>query len=145
MSIRNWRCYWSSAGRRCFNYIWVINNFMAHQGATYIRDFSGMLVRRISIHDVLFICFVRFHWLVLYSSLCLYGGSDMWTVVILIWFYLNIRLIYFTDLYSIRGCMNITLQLPSQKQFWQYGPFRRTIVHRKIVRTLYFTEVRVNW
>ena len=25
-----WRCSWSSADRRCSNYIWVINNFIAH-------------------------------------------------------------------------------------------------------------------
>ena len=28
----------SSADRRCSNYIWVINNFIAYQGASYIRD-----------------------------------------------------------------------------------------------------------
>ena len=27
---RKWRCSWSSADRRCSNYIWVINNFIAH-------------------------------------------------------------------------------------------------------------------
>ena len=35
-----WRCSWSSADRRCSNYIWVINNLIAHQGATYIRDLT---------------------------------------------------------------------------------------------------------
>ena len=35
-----WRCSWSSADRRCSNYIWVINNFIAYQGAPYIRDFT---------------------------------------------------------------------------------------------------------
>ena len=34
-----WRCSWSSADRRCSNYIWVINNFIAYWGVTYIRDF----------------------------------------------------------------------------------------------------------
>ena len=34
-----WRCCWSSADRRCANYIWVINNFIAYKGASYIRDF----------------------------------------------------------------------------------------------------------
>ena len=33
-----WRCSWSSAGRRWSKYIWVINNFIAYYGATYIRD-----------------------------------------------------------------------------------------------------------
>ena len=36
----NWRCSWSSANRRCSNYIWVINNFIAYLGVTYIRDFT---------------------------------------------------------------------------------------------------------
>ena len=35
-----WRCSWSSADRRCSNYIWVINNFSAYKGASYIRDFT---------------------------------------------------------------------------------------------------------
>ena len=28
--IWEWRCSWSSANRRCSNYIWVINNFIAY-------------------------------------------------------------------------------------------------------------------
>ena len=35
---REWRCSWSSADRRCSNYIWVINNLDAYLGASYIRD-----------------------------------------------------------------------------------------------------------
>ena len=35
---REWRCCWSSADRRCSNYIWVIDKSIAHQGASYIRD-----------------------------------------------------------------------------------------------------------
>ena len=35
-----WRCSWSSADRQCSNYIWVINNFIAYKGATYIRGFT---------------------------------------------------------------------------------------------------------
>ena len=27
---REWRCSWSSVDRRCFNYIWVINNCIAY-------------------------------------------------------------------------------------------------------------------
>ena len=41
VSSQVWRCSWSSADRRCSNYIWVINNFVAYQGATYIRGFTG--------------------------------------------------------------------------------------------------------
>ena len=35
-----WRCSWSSADRRCSNYIWVINNSTANSGATYIRGLT---------------------------------------------------------------------------------------------------------
>ena len=40
---REWRCTcsWSSADRRCSNYIWVINNCIAFSGATYIRGLTG--------------------------------------------------------------------------------------------------------
>ena len=34
---REWGCSWSSADRRCSNYIWVINNFIAYLGESYIR------------------------------------------------------------------------------------------------------------
>ena len=40
MSSWEWRCRWSSADRRCSNYIWAINNFIAYQGGSYIRDFT---------------------------------------------------------------------------------------------------------
>ena len=40
MLNREWRCSWSSADRQCSNYIWVINNFIAYQGAPYIRCFT---------------------------------------------------------------------------------------------------------
>ena len=37
---REWRCSWSSADRQCSNYIWVIHNFIAHQGVAYIRGLT---------------------------------------------------------------------------------------------------------
>ena len=37
---REWRCTWSSAGRRCSNYIRVINKFIARSGASYIEDLT---------------------------------------------------------------------------------------------------------
>ena len=40
MLSREWRCSWSSADRRCSNYIWVIDNFFAYWGASYIRGFT---------------------------------------------------------------------------------------------------------
>ena len=35
-----WRCSWSSADRRCSNFIWVINNSIAYKSAAYIRDLT---------------------------------------------------------------------------------------------------------
>ena len=39
-----WRCSWSSADRRCSKYIWVINNFIAYWGASYMRDLTVIFV-----------------------------------------------------------------------------------------------------
>ena len=38
-----WRCSWSSADRRCSNYIWVINHLIANWSASYIRDLTVIL------------------------------------------------------------------------------------------------------
>ena len=46
MLSREWRCSWSSADRRCSNYIWVIDNFIAHRGASYIRGFTVDTIRK---------------------------------------------------------------------------------------------------
>ena len=35
---REWRCSWSSADRRCSNYICMVNNFITYGCACYIRD-----------------------------------------------------------------------------------------------------------
>ena len=35
-----WRCSWSSADRRCSNYIWVIKNWIAFKSAPYIKNFT---------------------------------------------------------------------------------------------------------
>ena len=37
---REWRCSWSNADRRCSNYIWVINKFIAYGGVTHIRGLT---------------------------------------------------------------------------------------------------------
>ena len=37
---REWRCSWSSANRRCSNYIWVMNNLIAYKGMSYIRGLT---------------------------------------------------------------------------------------------------------
>ena len=51
---REWRCSWSSwssADRRCSNYIWVINNLIAYLAASYIRDLTVVSCRSTSIFD----------------------------------------------------------------------------------------------
>ena len=37
---QEWRCSWSSADRRCSNYIWVVSKFIAYEAATYSRDWT---------------------------------------------------------------------------------------------------------
>ena len=39
-----WRCGWSRADRWCSNYIWVVNNFIAYSGASYIRGLVAMVL-----------------------------------------------------------------------------------------------------
>ena len=41
---REWRCSWNSAEKRCSIYIWMINNVIAHYGASYIRDLTVVLI-----------------------------------------------------------------------------------------------------
>ena len=43
---REWRCSWSSADRRCSNYIWVIDNLIAYKSASYIRDLTVVIIVR---------------------------------------------------------------------------------------------------
>ena len=45
MLSREW-CSWSSADRRCSNYIWMINNLVAYLGVTYIRDLTIYFTRQ---------------------------------------------------------------------------------------------------
>ena len=37
---REWRCSWSSAGRRCSDYICVVNTFIVYLGVSYCRGFT---------------------------------------------------------------------------------------------------------
>ena len=41
---REWRCSWSSADRRCSNYIWVIGKIIAYQGVSYIRGLTVIIL-----------------------------------------------------------------------------------------------------
>ena len=37
---REWRCSLSSADRRCSNYIWVVDDFIAYYGSSYIKGLT---------------------------------------------------------------------------------------------------------
>ena len=61
----DWRCSWSSADRRCSNYIWVINNLTVYYSAFYIRDMTvvaeiRMLLERL-ISSIGFLILLRRH------------------------------------------------------------------------------------
>ena len=47
-----WRCSWSSADRRCSNYVLVINNLIAYQSASYIRDLTVIHCTKTSINQL---------------------------------------------------------------------------------------------
>ena len=40
---REWRCSWSSADRRCSNYIWVINDYIPYKGASLLEMWRYIL------------------------------------------------------------------------------------------------------
>ena len=52
---REWRCSWSSADRRCSNYIWVISNCIAYLGVAYIRGLMALYLVSASV----MLCTVR--------------------------------------------------------------------------------------
>ena len=54
---REWRCSWSSADRRCSNYIWVISNLIAYKGATYIRDLTVIVLPCLCLKALAALCF----------------------------------------------------------------------------------------
>ena len=52
MLSREWRCSWSSADRRCSNYILVIHNYIAYQCAYYIRGYTIYFNTTAPVHGV---------------------------------------------------------------------------------------------
>ena len=69
---REWRCSWSSADRRCSNYIWVIDNLITYWGAYYIRDLTVVFPINCA-YGFVVLCFIFFFSTVIlrYHSLCL--------------------------------------------------------------------------
>ena len=57
VSSREWRFSWSSAYRRCSNYICVVNKFIAYYVATYIRGLT-VIIDKIPRHtsEMHFLC-----------------------------------------------------------------------------------------
>ena len=49
-----WRCSWSSADRRCSNYIWVINNYIAYYGAPYSRGLTVSYTESLCSHKLIY-------------------------------------------------------------------------------------------
>ena len=106
---REWRCSWSSADRRCSNYIWVINNFINRQCATYIRDLMVCLKWGLGCLDTS-----------LHKKIILYWSSNPILSIIfnwLIWF-LIWKLIYRIIKYQ-RNLQKSYVALLSSLWLWQ--------------------------
>ena len=65
-----WRCSWSSADRRCSNYIWVINNLIAYWNASYIRDLTVASFISVSYESFGDTCQIRAWFEELYIQIC---------------------------------------------------------------------------
>ena len=48
---REWRRSWSSADRRCSNYIWMISNCIPYKGVPYIRGLTVIWIIMIMLHN----------------------------------------------------------------------------------------------
>ena len=76
-------CSWSSANRRCSNYIWVMNNSMAHSGVAYIR---GLTVSISFHHLTMYIPYYMYMislyciWLWLYHGFVM-NSSDLFSCI----------------------------------------------------------------
>ena len=86
MLRRELRCSWSSADRRCSNYIWVINNLIAYQGVPYIKDLA---VNFLSTHTIFYSSKKRSYtylnkWFCVFKSLSphLYNNNNGWRIVL---------------------------------------------------------------
>ena len=104
---REWRCSGSSADRRCSNYVWVIDNFIASEGASYIRDLT--------------VCFDD-HWLFHYLDYIIVHinlhSNLLWDDMP--WDTTYPIIIKYTDMYFFARFLNIDDQVfmnPFQKRF----------------------------
>ena len=116
MLSREWRCSWSSADRRCSNYIWVVDNFIAYQGATYIRGFSvvsDIAAKMPLVKNPIFLMKIRLSVLSSIIVLCIYVTVNHSQKVSLIQIYVvYIRTYVDTYIYSYIHTCKHTQHIP---------------------------------
>ena len=98
---REWRCSWSSTVRRCSNYIWVINNFVACYGMAYIRGLTVLMAcfqwsSKLNYHDVAEPSQIFHH-----CEMCL-----------------NMMMSWHVTTFCITGPCGFSSQMPSNTEFW---------------------------
>ena len=95
-----WRCSWSSADRRCSIYIWVINNLIAYEVASYIRCMTVYMQQFISVP---------------YCPIAYNTSQELWTSVLvvfdLVW-YQSILLFIISGLVHLHWSNHIIAQVP---------------------------------
>ena len=128
MLSREWRCSWSSADRRCSNYIWVIDNFIAYLGASYIRGFTVVIFSQINDSYLYY-----FRWqdrTVDYSTLvqvigwCLQATSN----------YLNQSWPISMSHYVVTGLGGLTLHLPWTFRIWVIREISRALYEYRVIQ-----------
>ena len=150
---REWRCSWSSADRRCCNYIWAINNFIACWGASYIRDLTVYAITDVAISYVGGGCTIiccRFHTYPGTAEFCFfYYCAVLWCAQIIEyimarWLYSFVGKLHTPSLSSLYGCswkyctskMLVRHILSRLKQFYQSSFMQYLVIVR--ISVLYF-------
>ena len=106
---QEWKCSWSSADKRCSDYIWVNNLFIAYQGATYIRGLTVELLMA----DVQFLS-ILCYFLSLLLSLLLSSSPSFSFLIIITMVIIIITIIIFVILViiiAITICVRIMIQV----------------------------------
>ena len=122
--VREWIYSLNSADRRCSNYIWVINNFIAYQGASYI---SGLTV------------YMYIYILAVFGKCITYAGlSNIWQNLSMWKATYPSGLLIFSKCLTRRGRETHACHddISKWKHFPRYWPFVRGI-HRSPVNSLH--------
>ena len=72
-----WRCSWSSADRRCCNYIWVINSCIAYNGTPYVRGLAVCIFKRV----IIIVDSIMESWVFEYKSKSAFSQSFYWLFI----------------------------------------------------------------